>query len=119
VRDLVYLLPHFVILQFFLYRNGYQWTGKGRWVSMTLRKPKKLKNKGPKWERQTAKAGPGALRPLPQIKDIQSDDDQEYVDNTEADDNEATYDSDREDAEGDDEDNDEVHLHSLLAFLLF
>ncbi|KAK7443216.1 Kelch repeat-containing protein 3 [Stygiomarasmius scandens] len=86
--------------------NGYQWTGKGRWVSMTLRKPKKSKNKGPKWERQIAKA-PGALTTPPQFKDMQLDDDQEYADNTEANDNEIIYDSDREDAEGDDEDNDE------------
>ncbi len=25
-------------------RNGYQWNGKGKWVSMTLRRPKKSSN---------------------------------------------------------------------------
>ncbi|KAF5328928.1 hypothetical protein D9758_016821 [Tetrapyrgos nigripes] len=61
--------------------NGYQWSGKGRWVSLTLKKGKKVK-KGPKWDRQKAKAGPGVTT-LPSYRRDEELDDMETLDGTE------------------------------------
>ncbi|THU86834.1 hypothetical protein K435DRAFT_970138 [Dendrothele bispora CBS 962.96] len=64
--------------------NGYQWTGKGRWVSMTLRKPKKPKRKGPKGEKQKVKAsGPG--NPAQGGKQEQNDDEDDDTETLEDD----------------------------------
>lgn len=48
-------------------RNAYQWTGKGRWLSLTLRKPKKKAGAGRKKQ---------GLQPPPQRGD-ESDDEHE------------------------------------------